>query len=59
MSLRCSLLLALLFVGCLPAAGKNSNGGDSPDSIQTEASNEDLITAVPNRPTFSTTAETV
>jgi hypothetical protein len=59
MPLRLSLMLALLSVFSIPASSQDSSGGASPTSIQTAAPNENEITAVPNRPTFSTTAETV
>jgi hypothetical protein len=57
--LRFSLMLALLFVCSIPAASQDSSGGAFPASTQTAAPNENEITAVPNRPTFSNTAETV
>jgi hypothetical protein len=59
MPLRFSLMLALLFICSNLAASQDSSGGPAPAAAQTAALNENPITAVPNRPTFSTTAETV
>lgn len=56
--LRISLMLVFLCVCGVPAIAQDSNPV-SPVSAQTAQQSENTITAAPNRPTFSTTAETV
>ena len=59
MLLRLTLLISLLCILNISVSAQDSSGGKLPSSAQTASSKENLITAVPNRPTFSTTAETV
>jgi hypothetical protein len=59
MLLRLSLPVALFFFCHIPASAQDSSGADTASSSQAASQNESVITAVPNRPTFSTTAETV
>jgi Putative MetA-pathway of phenol degradation len=57
--LQISLILASLCIGGIQVIAQDSSRSVSPDPAQTTPQSEGTITAVPNRPTFSTTAETV
>jgi hypothetical protein len=53
------LILAFLAAGEFSAMAQDTNPPSLPESAGIDATKENAITAVPNRPTFSTTAETV
>ena len=52
-------LVLVFFCACTIRAKAQDHGQESTGSAQTAQQNESTITAVPNRPTFSTSAETV